>query len=63
MKTFNRICVKDAALEAQNGDRQEIKRGKEYLTTDILEDGTVIVFDRFWAPSDASLFCAAERFT
>lgn len=63
MKTFNRICVKDHAIEALNGDRHEVKRGHEYLTSDVLDDGQVCVFGSFWTRFPADVFAAPERFT
>jgi hypothetical protein len=61
-KTYHRICVKDHVIEAQNGDRHEVKRGVEYLTSDD-KGGEVIVFGSFWTPFPADLFVAPERFT
>ena len=46
MKTFHRICIKGA--EFKDGEKTfSLKRGKEYLTTDV-ENGTVTVFSRMW---------------
>ncbi len=55
MKTWKRICVKDYVLEAQNGDRLELKRGKEY-TTSHEKDGEVCVFTNFWEWVPVDLF-------
>ena len=62
MKTFNRICIKSAFMEAQNGDRQEIECGREYLTSDE-KDGLVVVFSTFWVPFKAELFAGEIEFT
>ena len=62
MQTFNRICIKDHIIEAQNGDRLELKRGKEY-TTSPEKDGKVIVFSRFWVPVPTDIFAGEIEFT
>lgn len=63
MKTWNRICIKSAEVVAQNGDRHAIERGKEYLTSHVRKDGTVVVFGSFWTPFPQELFAGEERFT
>ena len=62
MKTFKRICIQDYSLEAENGDRLELKGGKEYITT-AEKDGMVTVFTRFWVPVAVSLFTGERPFT
>ena len=51
------ICVQDWHIEAENGDRQECKRGRTYITTKP-EDGaeTVTVFSSFWVKAPKSIF-------
>ena len=49
------ICVKDWSIEALNGDRLDLKRGKEY-TTSPEKNGRVVVFGRFWVLAPASVF-------
>lgn len=63
MRTFSRVCIEAAVLEAQNGDRMEIKRGKEYITSPLRADGTVTVFGTFWAPFPAKHFAGERVFT
>lgn len=63
MRTFQRICIEDAEVRAQNGDCQQIKRGEEYITSDVRADGTVVVFSRFWVPFPERLFAGAVVFT
>ena len=62
MKTFNRICIKDWSIEAENGDRQECKRGKEYLTS-AEQDGVVVVFSGFWVSAPVGIFGGEQEFT
>jgi len=62
MTTFKRICIKDFEITAKNGDYFEIKRGSEYLTSDI-ENGEVIVLDKFWVPVSVEYFAGEIRFT
>lgn len=63
MKTFNRICIKDWEITAQNGDHFEVKRANEYLTSDVLDDGTVMVFSNFWVPVPVEHFAGERMFT
>jgi hypothetical protein len=56
MEVYERICLKDWHIEAENGDRQELKRGKSYTTTASHDDGTVIVFSRFWVRAPLDVF-------
>jgi len=62
MKTFSRICIKDYEVTAENGDHFEIKRGKEYLTSEE-KDGTVCVFTKFWVYVPVDLFAGELQFT
>jgi hypothetical protein len=62
MKTFNRICIKDWEVTAENGDHFEVKRGEEVLTS-AEKNGKVIVFKNFWVPVAATHFAAEEVFT
>lgn len=63
MRTFKRICIEDSVLEVENGDRMEIKRGEEYITSPVKADGTVIVFGARWAPFPVTLFAGERVFT
>ncbi len=62
MRTWNRVCIEDYAVEAQNGDRLELQRGKEYLTSDIA-NGSVVVFSSFWERVPARIFAGEQQFT
>lgn len=62
MKTWHRICIRDAVMEAENGDRQEIKRGQEYLTS-AEKNGMVTVFSKFWVPFPVEYFAGEIPFT
>ena len=63
MTTFKRICIEDSFIESENGERQELKRGQEYITGPIREDGKVIVFSTWWVPFPVVLFAGEKRFT
>jgi len=63
MKTFNRICIQNYFVEAKNGDRLDLYRGKEYLTSDVDDKNEVIVFSQFWVPVPISIFAGEEVFT
>lgn len=63
METYKRICIKDWAIEAENGDRQELKRGKEYITSVPRKDDSVIVFSTFWVSAPLDIFAGEVRFT
>ena len=52
MKTFNRICIEDY---------DTIKRGKEYLTSDVNELGCVTVFTSDWIHGVPVEIFAGER--
>lgn len=62
MKTYNRICICDHEVKAENGDCLSLKRGKEYLTSRE-QDGKVVVFSTFWVPVPVELFAGAQVFT
>jgi len=55
MKVFNSICIEDHTVLAQNGDRQDLVRGKEY-TISGEKDGIVTVFSSFRVKVPATLF-------
>jgi hypothetical protein len=63
MRTYQRICIQDYDVLAENGDHFEVKRGKEYLTSDVRDDGSVIVFTRYWHPAPVSIFAGELPFT
>jgi hypothetical protein len=51
------ICIKDWHIEAENGDRQECKRGQMYTITQP-QDGkeNVTLFSSYWVKAPASIF-------
>lgn len=55
MKIFYRDCIKDFVLEAQNGDKLELVKDQEYVTSSI-KDGKVTVFTRYWVKVPADIF-------
>lgn len=72
MRTFNRICIKDYEIIAENGDRFAVKRGQEYLTSAVndapaigpkAEANHVIVFGDFWVPVPIEVFAGELEFT
>lgn len=62
MKTFHRVCIEDYMVVAKNGDRFELKRGKEYLTSEE-ENGLVVVFSAYWVRLPVTLFAGERIFT
>ena len=56
MNVYQRICLKDWHIEAQNGDRQDIERGKTYTTSASNDKGEVKVFSTFWVNAPISIF-------
>jgi hypothetical protein len=56
MKIYERICLKDWSVEAENGDKQECFRGKTYTTTASDSNGMVTVFSGFWVNAPVSIF-------
>jgi hypothetical protein len=58
MKTFNRKCVKDF----KQGDF-ELKFNEIYLTSDILEDGRVMIFTKYWVRMPLNYFDEGDVFT
>lgn len=63
METWNRVCIEDYSLTAENGDTLILKRGKEYTTSRVHDDGvTVTVFTNFWVPVPLRLFAGERRF-
>lgn len=56
MKVYDRICLKNWFIEAENGDRLELHRGKSYTTSASQPDGTVTVFSRFWVTVPLDVF-------
>ena len=62
MTTYKRIVKKSWSIEAENGDRVDLKRGEEYITS-ASDDGLVTVFTTFWVQAPVAIFTAKERFT
>lgn len=56
MEVIQRLCVKDWAIEATNGDRLALTRGKEYTTSAGVMNGEVTVFSRFWVRAPVDVF-------
>ena len=56
MKVFEAICLRDWAVEAKNGDKQELKRGTTYIVSEPQKNNTVMVFSRFWVRAPMSVF-------
>jgi hypothetical protein len=64
MTTYHRICIQDFELTAQNGDRLVLKRGQEYLTSEVRkEDNTLVVITNYWVRVPANLFAGEILFT
>jgi hypothetical protein len=58
MRTFTRKCIKDFKQEGF-----ELKFNEEYLTSDIMEDNTVVVFTSYWARVPLEFFTFGETET
>jgi len=44
MITYNRKCIKEFFFEIE-GEKYEIKKDKEYITSDVKDNNTLTVFD------------------
>ena len=62
METFHRICIRDWNIVDKVGNSFELKRGKEYLTSEE-EKGFVMVFSSFWVQVPAEFFDGPKGFT
>lgn len=52
-----RSALRDWHIEDNHGNRQEVFAGKEYHTTRrVYDDGTVMLFNRFWVRVPAEVF-------
>lgn len=58
MKVYTAICIEDWHIEAENGDRQECKRGQEYTVSGDRGDGALMVFSTFWVPAPIRIFAS-----
>jgi len=61
--TYRRICVRDYERSDSEGNRLELSRGREYLTSAENENGDVVVFTNFWVQVPVSIFAGEIRFT
>ena len=62
MRTYNRICIEDYEIEDSEGTKFNLKRGKEYLTSQE-KNGEVCVFSTYWVYVPSSLFAGERLFT
>jgi hypothetical protein len=72
MKTFKRICLKDFTVTGTNGRACTIRRGKEYITSEVNESssigpepiiGYVVVFTNYWIHAPIEIFGGTILFT
>ena len=56
MVMFTAVCSQNWYIEAENGDRQDCKKGERYTVSSPRKDGTVMVCSTFWVPAPASIF-------
>lgn len=56
MKAYTAVCIEDWAIEAENGDRMECKRGEIYTVSGDRGHGELTVFGRFWVPAPVRIF-------
>lgn len=60
MKIIERLCGRNWFIEAKNGDRLDLVRGKEYTTSATVTDGEVTVFSKFWVKAPIDIFYDRE---
>jgi hypothetical protein len=60
--TYERICIEDYAVTAENGDHFEVKRGETVLTGPD-KDGECIVFKNYWVRVPTKHFAGERKFT
>lgn len=57
MEIKKRLCGRNWFVEAENGDRLDLIRGKEYTTSlKVALDGTVMIFSKFWVRAPIEIF-------
>lgn len=56
MNVGTAICIEDWHVQAENGDRQECRRGKEYTITEPNGCDDVTLFSGFWVRAPARIF-------
>lgn len=62
--TYKRICIEDYTVTDCEGKSVTLKRGQEYLTGEVGDGGTVLVFaGQYWPTVPASVLAGAVRFT
>lgn len=64
MKTYYRLCKEDYTIMDKEGISFTIKRGKEYLTSEIIK-GIVTVFSQYWVDVPIKIFAkdGVKQFT
>lgn len=63
MKTFKRICIQDWEVTDSEGNRCEVLRGNEYITSPEHDDGTCTVFTTYWVRVPVTHFAGEQVFT
>lgn len=68
MTTYKRICIKDfCGIGKRDLNAPEeyftIHRGDEFITSDVDENGEVMVFSSRWFMAPVSIFAGEVRFT
>ena len=72
MKVYRRICIRDYSVSDEEGNTATVKKGKEYLTSEVGDapcigpspvKGHVIVFSDFWFPVPIHIFRERLEFT
>ena len=61
--TYKRICIEDWWTEDRNGQRLELKRGTEYITSKMHDDGTITVMAGYWVRTPAAIWAGSKLFT
>jgi len=63
MQTFNRVCIKDHEVKDSRGSLFCVNRGKEYITSAVDENKTVMVFSNYWVRVPVDIFAGEIEFT
>jgi len=72
VQTFRRICIDNYSVTDNNGNTLSVKKGKEYITSEINNapavgpssvKNHVIVFTNVWGPVPIEYFSAGTEFT
>jgi hypothetical protein len=63
MKTLIRYCIKNHTITDQQGNSFTVKSDREYTTSDVDENNTVVVFSDYWVRVPIEIFGHSRIFT